>query len=109
MSSWWGSADWIEIIFWAGAAFAFFGRFTVPGRELNWESRYEGIVHIWLGAYIMWCWENWNPTAITFSDNSRTGYEIQWSNHRVEARFFAAVIALLTVFEIYKFMTRKAK
>lgn len=96
--------SWTEIIFWAGAAFAFFGRFTVPGRELNWESRYEGIVHIWLGAYIMWCWENWNPSTIAISD-----HVLQWSDHRIEARFFAAVIALLTVFEIYKFMTRKAK
>lgn len=88
---------WIGIIFWLGAAFAFFGRFTVPGRDLNWESRYEGIVHIWLGAYIMWCVEHWGLTAII------------WTDQRFEARVFAVVIALLTIFEIYKFMTRKAK
>lgn len=89
--------SWIEIIFWAGAAFAFFGRFTVPGRDLNWESRYEGIVHIWLGAYIMWCWEHWSLPVVIYSNNM------------IEARIFAAVIVFLTVFEIYKFMTRKAK
>ena len=93
--------SWIEIIFWAGAAFAFFGRFTVPGRDLNWESRYEGIVHIWLGAYIMWCWEHWPQRYAIVILTS-------WPMQR-NAMIFAVVIALLTVFEIYKFLTRKAK
>lgn len=79
--------SWLEIVFWVGAAFAFFFRFTVPGRELNWESRYEGIVHIWLGLYFMWIWLNW-----------RTNYS--------KALMFLGVIMALIGFEIYKFATR---